>query len=263
MVAFVVSTYAAPSKTETFRDIIKKAQLLTLQKDRTQALLILTQAIKKESGKVQAQKDLIKAAQQISEIFLTEVGQQTFELSRSMSNADLNLSIEKLREAQRLEPDNVRILIELSVKLLSQMECGKAKEFVSQITSLNPFHPREIVLQGQVAACAKDADALARAKAKAGDKNPIWVLNEIYIHGASGDLAKVKQLVVSHEKELDRFPETYYFKWKTEEEGPQKVAFAEKYIKNCQTKSGIQNGEVEDPWMCGKTSEVLGYLKKE
>lgn len=263
MVAFAVSTYAAPPKTETFKDIIKKAQLLTLQKDRAQALLILTQAIKKESGKLQAQKDLIKAAQQISEIFLTELGQQTFELSRSMSNSDITLATEKLREAQKLEPDNVKILIELSVKLLSQMECGKAKEFVGQITSLNPFHPREIVLQGQVAACARDAEALAVAKAKAGDRNPIWVLNEIYVLNAAGDLAKVKQLVLSHEKELDRFPETYYFKWKTEDEGPQKITFAEKYIKSCQTKSGIQNGEVEDPWMCAKTSEILGYLKKE
>ena len=125
-VALFFSLQCFGVSTETYKDIIEKAYNLSLQKDRTQATAILLAALKRESKKTTAQKEISNALEQIAKIFLSDKAQQLYELGLSLKNTDPQMALGKLQEASRLEPDNLSIEIAMDRISIGSGDCDTA-----------------------------------------------------------------------------------------------------------------------------------------
>lgn len=139
------------SKRETYSDLIKKAQNLSLQKDRLQAAKILTRAIRKEHGS--ARRELLAALKELTEIFYSEKAQQLYELGESIKTSSAPTAIERFGEALKLEFNNVQILRVMARAELSIAACDRALDLSNQALDTNPFEEDIILLKAQSLAC--------------------------------------------------------------------------------------------------------------
>lgn len=104
-----VQAQTKDKKSETSQDIIEKAQNLILQRDRAQAINILANAIKRESGRSQSVVELKKTLNEIAALFFSDKAQQLYEVGITLKRTDLNQALQKITEALRMEPDNSKI----------------------------------------------------------------------------------------------------------------------------------------------------------
>ncbi|MGE5086832.1 MAG: hypothetical protein ACM3MG_11065 [Bacillota bacterium] len=267
--AFLLASYHpafAQSKSETYKDIIEKAYNLSLQRDRQQALNILTSAIARET-RPQAQGELKKAALDVAHVFFSDKAQQLFETSASLRKADLPQSIGKLNEAQRIEPDNIAIVIELSRLLIAKGDCSGAQELLTKSLKLIAFdeelkltNAQSQVCQGQWYEYLKTYDPKEVAKSAL---QKFWLANEVEHQ------VKVKNITKAQEnlgilKKLDaKYPEVAYWSWRLSQGAKTRnLDDAQKYVMTCKNISASQYRQyMIDPMLCRRVLEVEGEIK--
>ena len=99
---------------ETYKDLIQKAQNLTLQRDRLQTSQLLVRGIKREARASQAAKELMKALDELTTVFYTEKAQTAFVAGDSIIENKPKEAIEHFLTAQRLEDGNLATLRSLT-----------------------------------------------------------------------------------------------------------------------------------------------------
>jgi hypothetical protein len=253
---------------ETYQDIIEKAYNLSLQKDRTQAVTVLLGALRKESKKSVAQKELSGALEQVSRVFYSDKAQQLYELALSLRTTDPSLALTKLQEAARLEPDNVSIEIALARLALSNGDCAgsagrllKQKDVVPAIEELRLVASQTALCQG------KFPDYLALRNPtdwKNSSFSSFWQTAEMEYLYRTAAFAKTQELALALQKQDSGFPEPLYWEWKAEAELKQKADKAgQKYLSLCKTlNSRQQRLYLSEPMLCRRTTEVETFLKK-
>lgn len=123
----------ANPKIDKTQSIIENAQDLLLENKRNEAQDLLISALEEErlkptnGGKLKSQK-LLKSLNNLSEMFLSDQTQQLFESGSSIKKNNPQISIQTLQEALRSEPQNVKIISELSNVYLKAGDCLKANE---------------------------------------------------------------------------------------------------------------------------------------
>ncbi len=198
---------------ETYKDLILKAQNLSLQKDRLQATKILVRALTREKGA--SRKELIQVLKELSEVFYTDKGQQTFELGQSVKDSSLPSALDSYAEALALEPNNTSALKALARGNLALAQCDRSLDYTTQGLQINPFDDELILLKAQGGICSNKAE-YSKLIQELGDLKK----SNLKLHA---DFLKAKALILegklpAAEAQLDkilgqdtRFPETYYY----------------------------------------------------
>lgn len=247
-------------KAETSKDIIEKAYNLSLQKDRSQAVNILTNAIKQENLRNGNTAELKKALQQVSYLFYSDRAQQSYELALSLRRTDINQASQKMNEALRMEPDNLSLFNEMQRMILIKGDCSAALDNVVKERAQDPFDENLILIQAQAQACLGQWDEFKKTRdvfdIKKSNQWKYWLSLEIELALSEKNPMKAKELVTNLQKIDSKYPELLYWQWRVAS-GPEKAAFAQKYIMDCKNISAtLYRQYMTDVNLCRKVVEV-------
>jgi hypothetical protein len=269
---FAVSVAAAAPKaagrTETDKDLIEKAYNLSLQKDRTQAVGLLVTVIKREGKKGNAAKDLVSALTQVATVFYSDKAQQLYELGISLKTTDPALALAKLQEADRLEPENLSITLELARIAITQNDCdgalGRLKKIKDEVELLDEAR----LVQAQAQLCLGELQDFQLSRANMDvKKSPLslyWQMADVVSAFKSENFLKARELARAVEAADHAFPEPHYWEWRADQELKLKAEHAaQKYLSACKALSPRQTREyLKEPLLCHRTTEVETFLKK-
>jgi len=253
--------YASPK--ETYKNLIAKAQQLTLQKERLQAVRILARAAAKEKGRAHA--ELLSTIDTLAEVFYTEKGQQIYELAESLKESAPPTAIEKLQEALQMEGQNTKVLKSLIRLNIQTQKCQQAEELTDRAYETNPFDKELRLLKIQAGVCNKSVtteEAKALAEESKNRKMRIFFDKaRAHIFLLNGQPEVALQIIKKIEKIDPRFPELYFVKMRAEESLEQSwFTTGTKYVELCRglTKEHKRSYSLE-PTLCSE----LGSVEKD
>lgn len=250
-------------------EVIKKAQSMTIQRDRIQALRLLSLALTADKVKGPAKKELLLAFDQISRLFFSDKTQQSFELAMSLLPTDEELTLQKLREAQRLEPDNFAIEEALMRLRITAKDCGailsSQKSFQDQYLFLNSS---QLLLAQAFTCLGRFEEALSLRPKEFYQPSDVlasvWLALEIEIHIKKSEFIRAREKALVLRGLSPKYPESYY--WSFSAENSLKMpadSSAQKYISLCRSLSLRQRREFDlDPHLCRRVPEVEAIQKK-
>nr|BFD57932.1 hypothetical protein CKG001_00390 [Bdellovibrio sp. CKG001] len=262
---FVFAQAKAP-KSETYKDIIEKAYNLSLQRDRQQALNILSSAIQRET-RPQAVSELKKTVNEVSNIFFSDKAQQLFETGVSLRKSEINQALDKVAEAARIEPDNFPIVNELSRLMIAKGDCKGGLETVRKQLLVVPFDEELKLTQAQALACQskwveyqKVIDSVA---VKKSSQQKFWYALEVQKYLELNSPVKAQESLALLKKADDKYPESFYWIWKVSQmQKSPNTEEAQKYVMTCKNISANQYRQyMIDPMLCRRITEVEGDLK--
>lgn len=256
-------------KTETAADIIEKSYTLSLQKERTQAVVLLVNAIKKETKKSpKASKDLLKALDRVASVFYSDKAQQLYELGISLKMSDPGLALQKISEALKIESDNQEIILAHARAMMATGDCSGALSQAKKTREANPYSEEVTLVASQAAVCSGQFETYLQLRAGLDEKHspyaPFWTTVEVEYQFRSDRFERALELSRGLEKSESSFPEGYFWQWRilTEQKQPAQD-IAAKYINLCKALSARAQRQFNlDPNLCRKTSEVESFLKK-
>ena len=257
----------APKAVENYKDIIAKAQNLTLQRDRLQASQVLLRAIEREPKNSVAYKELVKALDELTSVFYTERAQAAFIVGEGALETKPKEAIDSFQDALRLEEANVAVLKALARTYLVLDDCDKAEGHLKTAEGLNPISPEILLLRLQTASCAKNSTFLAtKIPTLTADLGPLEkYARSIQIKEMINrkEFAAAKALVSKWEAEVPDYPEVYFWKWELSRlaKAPDRAA-AVKYTQTCQhLTTRKRKSYILDPDLCKGKAAVDEYLK--
>lgn len=256
-----------PSRSkENAQDIIEKAQTLVLQKDRRQAILLLSGAIERELKSGSSTKNMLQALQEISSTFLSEKAQQIFELAISLKSSDMKLSMQKINESLQMEPGNELIVVEKCRMLIALGNCSDCFNLAKSAVANNPYFEPLLLVGRQAEVCEKKPNQVFRPIPKSNKFELHWIIAEVESRMNTPSPAQIEMLL-NKAAAIDRqFPETAYWKWKLLGPSNKKDEINNaglKYLSLCRSISNRQQRNYSvDPMLCKRVSEVETFLKK-
>lgn len=261
----VVSAENKSKKAETSKDIIEKAYNLSLQKDRSQAINILVNAIKQEIARNGNTSELKKALQQVAYLFYSDRAQQAYELALSFRRTDPNQALQKMNEALRIENDNRTLFNEMQRMVLIKGDCSTALENVTKERLQDPFDENLILLQAQSQACLSQWEELKKTRelfdTKKSNHAKFWQSLDIEHAVYEKNLTKAKELISALQKLDEKYPELHYWQWRVAGNGD-KSPLAQKYVKECKNISAtLYRQYMTDTNLCRRVAEVEAAAK--
>lgn len=254
------------AKSETYKDIIEKAYNLSLQKDRQQALNILISALQKES-RPQAVQELRKAIGDVAHVFISDKAQQMYEAGISLRKTDLVQALNKLNEAQRIEPDNAAIIEELSRSMIAKGDCSGAQDLLSKQSKLVAYDEELKLSLAQAQVCQAQwldfSKTLDGVELRKSSLQKFWLILEVEHYFKVKNLTKAQEFLMLTKKLDGKYPELSYWSWKISQ-AVKKVSLdeAQKYVITCKNISANQYRlYMIDPLLCRRVFEVEADLK--
>ncbi len=263
------SSEKASEQTETYHDIIQKAQNLTLQRDRLQTSQVLLRAISRESKNTVGYREMTKALSELTSVFYTEKAQSVFVAGESLYEAKPREALDQFLEALRLEDGNVAILKTTARCELTLGECTKADTYVKSAEAMDPYSPEVRLLRLQVLDCSKAGDDVMAAKLDTVDDD-LGTLAK-FAHGIEiknlvreKELKKAKAVLTTWETQMSDYPEIFYWKWELSRlAGSPERAPALRYSTLCQNLTlHKRKSYILDVDLCKGKDAVDAYLKE-
>ena len=256
------------SSVETYRDLVTKAQNLTLQRDRLQTSQVLIRGLQRENKTSAAYRELSRALEDLTSVFYTEKAQGLFATGESQMESKPHDAIDQFQEALRIEDGNITILKAIARTHLRLAECSKADTAIKSAEGMNPYSSEIKLLRLQVLECQKSYDLLAlRLAAHDPDLESV----EKFSRGLQvadlirqKELKKAKMLLSNWETQMPDYPEVYYWKWQLAKEtgDPERLA-AVKYAQLCQNLTPRRrNNYILDVDLCKGKEVVDAYLRE-
>ena len=266
-------TLSTPVKASTtqegYKDLVQKAQNLTLQHDRLQASQVLIRGIQREPKGSAAHKELMKTLDELTSVFYTERAQGAFVAGESLAQAKPREAIESFLEALRLEDGNLAVLKAVARLHLVLNECDKADGYVRSAEGLSPFSPEVILLRVQVLGCAKNSDGLeAKLAAAHTDLEPVMKyvrVIEIKDLARRKEYKKAKTVLAGWEALAPGYPEVSFWKFELSRlsGGPVERAAAVQYSQACQNMTVRARKSFNlDVELCKGKGAVDAYLRE-
>jgi len=257
------------SKTkETAKDLIDKAQNLILQRDRLKASRVLQQGINTKDYSAENRKKLRRSLIKISTLFLSEKGQQAFQLADSMYFTEEPKVLIKYEEALQLEPQNILVIGALARAQLKENKCTMALQSLQRGDDINPFDSDLKYYQIRALYCLnrRTQARVIRSRAKgAMGKYKIYLI-QLDIENAMKE--NNKQRAYSFAKKAlnmdKKYPETYYWLWRTRPiEEELEVEDAQRYLELCKSLGPpLRRKYSFNPHLCQYTVEIDDFIKK-
>lgn len=265
---FLFSLTSVAANTETYRDIIEKAQTLSLQKERAHAVQLLNSSIARESKKGSPPKELLAALEEVASLFLSDKAQQQYELALSLRANEPQMSLQKLNEAAKLEADNMHVQLEqfrVSAILGNCSEAGgpilKQFEYLSTLELVRLAAVQALLCQNQLDEAIKARNGF---DPKRSAQNAIWMTADAEVLLRQKKPEKALEGLMNLQKVDPQFPEAYYWQWRAERDlkkTSDKAAL--KYISLCKSLSPRAYRQyLAEPFLCRRVQEVESSLKK-
>lgn len=225
-------------KLEDYRDLIQKAQNLSLQQDRLQASQVLVRGIQREGRGTQAFKELCRALDELTGLFYTERAQNIFSTGESLVETKPREAIDSFQEALKLEDRNVTVLKALARLHLRMDECDRAEGRVKQAEEVNPYSAEVKLLRLQTLSCQGGADVLVWYAANEPDLEPVKKFARglrIKALLRKSDFKKARAELSEWETQFAEYPEVFFWKWEVSKalKSPDRTVAA-KYLQLCQ-----------------------------
>ncbi len=223
---------------ENYKDLISKAQNLSLQRDRLQACQILTRAIEKEKMGSESYQEMKDSLEALGTLFYTDQAQAIFAQGESLAEKKPKEAIEKYHEALKIEDGNVAILRALARAQLRNDDCRGAEATIKAAESYDSLSGEHYLLRLQKHQCRKDeADLIETLDEKNVDIAGVDRFLNVFSIGKSyikKDFKKAKQLLSSWETQNPDYPEIYFWKWQiSNAQGVPDKFSAQKYLQLC------------------------------
>lgn len=256
------------AKLETYKDLIHKAQNLTLQRDRLQTSQVLIRGIRRETKGSPAYKELVRALDELTSVFYTEKAHALFALGESMVASRPKEALEPYQEALRIEDGNTTLLKALARLHLLTSECDKADAMVRTAENVNPYSPEITLLRLQTLDCQKNYDLLAaklighESELESFEKFSRGLQIKEYVRRK--DLKKARGLLNTWENQMPDYPEVYLWKWQLADlSGARDRGAAVRYTQLCQNltprKRKAYSADVD---LCKGKESVDRFLKE-
>jgi predicted Zn-dependent protease len=252
-------------KTESYQDIIGKAQNLILQQDRKQAQNLLLAALKKEKKPV-AIEAVRQSLRDLSQTFLSDKAQQLYEASSAAFFTDAAASQNSLNEAKKIEPENTEIRQLDLLHFLRANQCEAAQAEIEKISHLLPHFEEFRLIKARKDLCLGSFAAVESALSNIDKKSPhlrFWTSLAMELHFRRGQFSKAVEALASQSAQ-DPLPELTYWRFKSELEMKNKVeTLGQKYLSVCKNIGPRQRREfLLEPHLCSRVQEVESFLKK-
>ncbi|MES3037405.1 MAG: hypothetical protein V4736_05800 [Bdellovibrionota bacterium] len=233
-----------------------EAEKLVLRKKRMEAINLLW-----EPGKIKKDTpENRKLLERISNLFLSEKAQNTYEEVLSWKRNDPTVSLDKINEALVIEPDNLLLLLEKGRLQVRKNDCEKASETLLPYTKINfPSEDLQILhFITQVCRGAKILGTNITLPAKNKKISPLWLLAELDHLDQTKESMKIRENLSQLEALGYKSPQIYYWNWKLQKAAKkQDVEAARKYNQTCKNLSSSQFREYfKDPHLCQYLGEV-------
>lgn len=256
------------ANTETYRDIIEKAQTLSLQKERAHAVQLLSGSIVRESKKGAPPKELVSALEDVASLFLSDKAQQLFELALSLRENEPQMSLQKLGDAAKLEADNLQIQLEQFRVAGILGNCSEAANTLIQLTE--NLSTLEVVRLAGVQAHICKGQWTEAQKLRQGNETkksmlaPFWSSADAELLLHQKKLEKALEVLTVGQKQDPQFPELYYWQWRAERDLKKMSNHsATKYVALCKALSPRAYRQyLAEPFLCRRVQEVETSLNK-
>lgn len=256
----------AQKNQENYKDLIAKAENLSLQRDRLKAVQVLAQGISREKKNSAPWMALKASLDQLAGLFYADKTQRVFEMAESLYFSDSAQSLPKYNEALSLEPDNLEILLATARANINQNQCRPALEAIQRAIVIHPWSETSEILRLTALTCG----AGATEKTQFATRFEITELaNKVLFFNLQGrwrikDANRMEaQEVLTKARDLDpQFPETYFWLHKAVSEPAVKsLEYAEKYLQLCQgIDSKLRRRYVNAPQLCQSTAEAESFI---
>ncbi len=265
--AMVQAAVSTAKENLSAKAAIKKAQDLTLEQNRQEAVETLIRALNKETN-ARAKRELLSSLNELSTIFYTEKTQKLFEYARSLFRDSKAEAMEKLEAAKQLEPDNNKIELWLSRGYLQQGKCEQALEVSQKAVEKNPYFTAGDLVKVQAQICLQKGEALLQEDEelkKIEATFPMYyqlLMAQQEINNKNYLEAEIR---LKKAEQLDKnFPEIYY--WKTralEKQGKDIKETASRYVRSCKGLSKADYLKYEyEPRTCIELAQFEKEYKK-
>lgn len=280
----VVATAAAGSSGISAK--IEKAREMILKNDRAgavKALKDLYRETAKDTGATSAamgkpkpgardtNREVAQAWREVSEVFLTDKGQNQFSFAESLWLTKPKDAIETLLPLLKLEDGNLAVARLGSRAALRTLDCGKADTFLQQAELTFPIGADVKLLRLQVQECLNGTNASAPALKVPSDVD--WAeldgaLRMLLVKEAirRKDLKSAQAALVAWETSppaaASEDPEFWYWKWRASPELQKDRSAARKYLRACTEMTPRRRKNfVMHPEFCLHTETVESDLK--
>lgn len=249
-------------RAETYQDIIEKAQNLVLQKDRQQAINILSNAIRREGPKSTAASELKKTLQETSTVFLGDKAQQIYETGVTLKRTDLNQAQQKMTEGLRLEPDNMSFVLEQARISLAKGDCSAADDVIGKYKNMVSYSEEMSLVYAQILVCQKKWTEFSKLwelpENKKSSLAKFWLALEVEKWITEKNDGKAKEVLEQIKKIDSQYPEPHFWSWKIDQSAKKKnLEAVEKYSLACKNISAhLYRTYMLDPLLCRHTGEM-------
>ncbi len=213
--------------------LIQTARQLLLDGKRSKAYEHL---VNKVTGSVTDPKniDLIKELNRLSVIFLTEDSQKLYEQGRTQFYKDEKGKLDKLFQAQKLEPQNLLILEQRAWFLIRQFKCNPAGKDIRKISQLNPYYPPLNRLQFYLSICEKKTikECPEKLDINKGLKHKVYQLLACKDDESKEHLVQKASICKSLQATVPELPELKL--WCSNEKNLGAIPSKERYNKDCE-----------------------------
>lgn len=240
---------------DTLKSTLTEAQGFLLNKDRTQAIKVLIQALKNEKQNSKNYIELSNFLKKTSEIFISEKAQQSFELALTAYTADKNLTKDKLLETLKIEPQNSLILKAVVFTLLSLKECQKVPPYLDELKVINEYDEDIEALKLLNLICINNKSEALALMTKTDPQmlnQSFWLVNKYRLLQTESLEGQMDTKALPND-----YPEIIYVHWLTEKEQKEKDKLADKYKQLCQSNISYDKAySYLDPWICEHVKEL-------
>lgn len=213
----LISKPALPQKkSEDVDQTIKQAQSLIIKHKRKEAIELLINKINVIQKDEKGRNLLSTTLTQIVEIFLTDKAQNIYEKAQSLYLKDSPDSLSLYLEANKLEPDNLKILIGLTRNLIKSKQCKRALDQISKHEIILPYFDSLKYLNLRIKECLNELLQLKEEDFKINDKSKKLYLLELkaFWHFQRGESKLALERAIQGIG-LDKFyPENFYWAWR-------------------------------------------------
>tara|TARA_B100001248_G_scaffold262665_1_gene260567 strand:- start:13187 stop:13963 length:777 start_codon:yes stop_codon:yes gene_type:complete len=138
---------------ESYKDIVSKAQRLTLLRERPKAVQMLKLVLDKKQLQPNEKQEVVAAFDRITEVFLKDRTQTLYSKAISLKSKDTVRALDALEEALSLEPYNILLHLEKAVIAVKSDGCKDDAEMAKKGLEVNPYYKEMLGIYYQAHVC--------------------------------------------------------------------------------------------------------------
>ncbi len=240
---------------------IQEAEAALAKRNRGEALAILI-AAKKSIEDERLRVRLVEVEKTVSQVFIAEKAQQSYEVAISLRTKDLQQELIKLQEAAFADGSNFLIRLEMGRVLIGQGKCTEGLMMAEEILKQNPEEELAQLLSDQARMCKGLPLQYLGVATKGRDPSLVWAWQFLQIEAdlKKKNFLKAEATFLAVDNKIQtRYPDADYFEMAIKDhQGSTENVWIDTYRNKC-TSFSLAEGRrwLVDPNLCWRKPESL------